>query len=116
MSPVIDVSDEVLQRITDSIVKTSNPERIILFGSRATTVYQSDSDVDLLVVLESEFDCQGSRIEEIARMEKALRGTRIPTDLLVYSHDEFERWKDTPTHVIHRAVQQGKVLYERSST
>ncbi len=114
MSLSIDVNDEIVQQITDCLVKTSNPERIILFGSRAANMNQSDSDVDLLVIVDSGFHLQRSRIKEIARMEKALRGTKVPTDLLVYSHDEFERWKDTPTHVIHRAVQEGKVLYERS--
>jgi len=114
MTLVIDVNDEVLHRITDSIVKTCNPERIILFGSRAAQKNKPDSDVDLLVVVDSEFNAHRSRFKEIARIENALRGVAVPTDLLVYSRDEYERWKDVPTHVIYQAVQNGQALYERS--
>jgi hypothetical protein len=38
----------------------------------------------------------------------------VPTDVLVYSRDEAERWRKSLNHVVGRALREGKVLYERS--
>ncbi|MGH7565020.1 MAG: hypothetical protein ACREK5_11465 [Gemmatimonadota bacterium] len=38
----------------------------------------------------------------------------VAKDILLYSADELERWRDSPNHIIGRALRQGRVLYERS--
>src|SRR5512146_1544307 len=50
------VDDKLLKHITDTIVEKFHPRRIILFGSHARGDPRPDSDVDLLVVMDSEKD------------------------------------------------------------
>ena len=42
---------EEIKALTDRIVRAFHPDRIVLFGSYASGTPNSDSDVDLLVVL-----------------------------------------------------------------
>ena len=46
--------DHQLRKITDQIVRDYQPERVILFGSWAWGTPHHDSDVDLLVIKDSE--------------------------------------------------------------
>lgn len=43
-------TDELLDRMTSTIVATASPEAVILFGSRATGCATQESDVDFLVI------------------------------------------------------------------
>jgi len=114
MNIVFDVSDTVLQQMVQAIVKECDPEQVILFGSRASQTNRPDSDVDLLVITRHAFISGRNRVKEIARLERALKGIKIPTDILVFSREEMEKWRDSLNHVAGRALREGKVLYERS--
>ncbi|MBI4756819.1 MAG: nucleotidyltransferase domain-containing protein [Betaproteobacteria bacterium] len=105
--------DVVLQRMVDVIVREADPDTIILFGSRARGTARADSDVDLLIVEPEPFTRTHSRIDESARLHLALRRFPVSKDLLLYSRDEFDAWKDTPGHVITTARKCGRVLHAR---
>lgn len=106
---VMDALPEIVRRL----VETSQPERIILFGSWATGTNKPDSDLDLLVIKKDSFRSGGSRLREIGRLERALGRLPYPTDILVYSRDEIEHWKTSTEHVIARALKEGKEVYAR---
>ena len=99
---------ELLRRLTAALVNAANPDRIILFGSRARGEGTEDSDFDIMVV-ESRI---GDRGEEMVRLSRALRSLGIPVDLLVVSTDQFQYWRDTPGNVYFEAASEGLVLYE----
>lgn len=108
-------NEEVLLRqMVETIVSEVAPETIILFGSRARGDARPDSDVDLLVVETEPFSPQRSRRKEAARLYMALRGLAVSKDILLYSRDEFERWKNSLNHVVGRAYREGRVLHGRS--
>lgn len=111
----IDTNNEkaLLQQIVDTIVREVSPEAIILFGSRARGDARLDSDVDLLIVETEPFSPQRSRRKEAARLYIALKGLEISKDLLLYSRDEFEHWRNSTNHVVGRAIREGKVLHGR---
>lgn len=44
------LDDKALQQITSSVLKVSNPKKIIMFGSYARKEADEDSDLDLLVI------------------------------------------------------------------
>ena len=44
--------DPILRRIVEVIVREIDPERMILFGSRARGDHKEDSDYDILVLKE----------------------------------------------------------------
>jgi predicted nucleotidyltransferase len=108
-----DITDKALQEITDAIVREVDPERIVLFGSRARGDVTGDSDVDLLVVERGSFGKGRSRRAELTKVERALIRFAVPTDILLYSMEELERWRGSLNHVIGRALREGKILYER---
>ena len=115
MTSPIEIIDEkiLLQQMVDTIVREVSPEVIILFGSRARGDARADSDVDLLIVETEPFSPQRSRRKEAARLYIALKGLNISTDILLYSRDEFEQWKNSTSHVIGRAIREGKILHGR---
>ncbi len=108
-------SDEeaLLHQMVEIIVREASPEAIILFGSRAHGDAQPDSDVDLLIVESEPFSPQRSRRKEAARLYIALKGLNVSKDILLYSREEFDHWKNSSNHVIGRAVREGKVLYSQ---
>lgn len=102
--------ETLLHQMVDVIVREVAPEAIILFGSRAGDHARPDSDIDLLVVESLPFTPQRSRRKEAARLYMALRHVAIPKDILLYSRDEYNHWKNSPNHVIGRAHREGHVL------
>ena len=105
--------NSLLRQIVDVIVRISAPEAIVLFGSRARGNAHDDSDVDLLVVEKEPFTPQRSRRKEVARLQLALRNLPLSKDILVYSRDEFEHWRNSQNHLIGRARREGQVLHGR---
>jgi predicted nucleotidyltransferase len=103
----------LLQQMVDVIVREVDPETIILFGSRARGDARPDSDVDLLIVESEPFSPQRSRFQEINRLYSLLRNLSVSKDLLVYSREEFDKWKTSLNHVVGRASREGRVLHER---
>ena len=106
--------DEVIREMVDTIVREADPDTVILFGSHARGGAREDSDVDLLIVEPKPFSPLHSRRRETARLYFALRKVAIPKDLLLYSREEFERFKDSPHHIVARVRREGHVLHERT--
>ena len=104
----------LLDQMVKTIVSEVAPETIILFGSRARGDARPDSDVDLLVVETEPFSPQRSRRKEAARLYMALRGLAVSKDILLYSREEFDHWKNSLNHVVGRACREGRVLHGRS--
>jgi predicted nucleotidyltransferase len=107
------VTEKVLAVIVQVIVREVDPERIYLFGSRARGNARADSDVDLLIVERKSFGPQHSRFLEINRVYRVLSSFRVPKDILLYSDDEFAKWRSSINHVVGRCNREGKLLYER---
>jgi predicted nucleotidyltransferase len=105
--------ESLLKQMVQTIVREVSPEAIILFGSRARGDARPDSDVDLLVVESEPFSPQRSRRKEAARLYMALRGLALSKDILLYSRDEFDHWKNSLNHVAGRAHREGRVLHGR---
>ena len=110
---MVPVTDALLDQMVQAIVAEVDPEQVILFGSRARGDAREDSDVDLVVVEAEPFGKTRSRRLEAVRLWKSLSGFIVPKDILVYSRDDVEYWRDSLNHVLARALREGKVLYER---
>ena len=98
--------DEMVQRL----VTEFDPEQVILFGSHAWGTPTDDSDLDLYVVVTT------SEEDSIKRMQRAygcLGRRTVPTDVLVKTRAEVERYKPLLASLEHKVCEQGKVLYER---
>jgi predicted nucleotidyltransferase len=111
--PYFSNEETLLHQMVETIVREVAPETIILFGSRARGDARPDSDVDLLVVESEPFSPQRSRRKEAARLYMALRGLAVSKDILLYSRDEFDHWKNSLNHVAGKAHREGRVLHGR---
>lgn len=107
------VTDGLVDEMVRAIVEEVDPEQVILFGSRARGDAREDSDVDLVVLEAEPFGPERSRHEETIRLYHALAQFRVAADVLVYSRDDVNYWRDSLNHVLARALREGKVLYER---
>ncbi len=111
---MVPVTDKLLDQMVQAIVAEVDPEQVILFGSRARGDAREDSDVDLVVVEAEPFGKARSRRLEAARVYEAVAGFDALTDILIYSRDEVDHWRDSVNHVLARALREGTVLYERA--
>lgn len=107
------VTEELLGRMVRLIVNEVDPEKVILFGSRGRGDATPESDVDLVVIEAAAFDETRSRLREEARLYKVLASVRVRKDILVYSAEDVDYWRDSLNYVLARALREGRVLYER---
>ena len=109
-----EVTDAIIDQMVQALVDEADPEQVILFGSRARGDSSEHSDVDLIVVEAEPFGPDRSRHKETVRLRQALRPFRVPVDVLVYSQEDVDYWRDSLNFVLARALLEGRVLYERS--
>jgi predicted nucleotidyltransferase len=109
---MLQVTDELLKEMTDTIVREVNPRQIILFGSYARGDARPDSDLDILVVEDGPFDAQRSRRAAMTRLCDIMFDYYIPIDFLIFTPEEMEKWKDAKNHVVAHALGEGRILYE----
>jgi len=103
------VVKDVTEDIVRCLVEAAQPEKIILFGSRARGDARPNSDFDVLVIKESD----EPRYRRDAPLYVALAGLDVPVDVMVYTPEEIREWSEVPMAFITTAVREGKVVYER---
>ena len=97
--------EEIVKRIVDNY----KPEKIILFGSYAYGIPTKDSDLDLLIVKDSNLP----RHKRAREIRKYLWGiSEIPKDIIVYTQEEIDDWKGVEEAFVTKVVKKGKILYE----
>ena len=98
-----------LDTVTRRIIEALNPQKIILFGSHAYGMPTPDSDVDILIVMES----QDRPTERAVKVSRLLRPRPFPMDILVRTPEEIRHRLKIGDHFIQEIMNQGKILYER---
>jgi len=100
--------EPLLEQIVARIVEQAQPEKVILFGSRARGDARSNSDFDILVIKESD----EPRYRRGVALYGALAKLPAEVDVLVYTPQEVWEWSAVPQAFVTTAVREGKVLYE----
>jgi predicted nucleotidyltransferase len=103
------VDNPVLAEIVRRLVRAVDPERLILFGSRAAGYDRPGSDYDILII-KSEPD---PALRRTGPLYRQLHGMPQPVDLLWFTPEEVEDWSQVRQHVVTQAVRNGVVVYER---
>ena len=107
----VTVDESVLEKIVRRLVDAIDPDCIILFGSRARGDARPDSDVDLLIIKDSDEPVY----RRAQRAYRALSDLGVPKDIIWRTPAEVEEWSNVPTYVTTRAMDEGRVLYEKRS-
>ncbi len=104
-----EVTQELLEEVVRRLVRVANPQKIVLFGSRARRDHGARSDLDLLVITES----TEPRHKRAIPLLSALQDIMIPMDILVYTPDEVREWSAVRQAFPTTAIREGRILYER---
>ena len=105
------ISQETIEEVKNRLIKVYNPVTIYLFGSYAWGNPDEDSDLDLLIVVDSSDEKRHKRGIPGSR---SLRGMLIPKDILVFTKDEFDSWAQNVTTLCYKVKNTGKILYARA--
>ena len=98
-----------LRRYLDLLKQHYDPQRVILFGSMASDQISEWSDLDLVIVMDSD-----SRFLDRTKEVMRLLRPRVGVDILVYTPEEFEQLCEERAFVRTEIAEKGKVLYERA--
>lgn len=99
-----------LKKIVEIIARSADPDRIILFGSRAKgTADPKRSDYDICVIKSG----VKHRRELAMKLYRDLYGVGVPVDVIVETPETFEKARDNPFLIYHDIAEQGGIVYEK---
>ncbi|MFY9189176.1 MAG: nucleotidyltransferase domain-containing protein [bacterium] len=97
-----------LEAVLDRVVSAADPDRVILFGSRAYGKEKADSDFDLLVI-KAGIKHRRALAQKVYRN---LAGIPASVDILVETPEGLEKKKSIPG-LVYADAAKGQVVYER---
>lgn len=102
--------EQELKRYLELLIGHNGLEQVILFGSVVTGHVHSNSDIDLVIVKQTELPFW-QRLREVRRLLQP----RVGTDILVYTPGEFEQLCQARAFFRDEILNKGRVVYGRDS-
>ena len=97
-----------LSRYVSLLQQRENLERILVFGSLVTGDVHPWSDIDLVIVQDTDLTFW-QRLREVRRLLQP----KVGTDILVYTPKEWEEMKRERPFFRQEILDKSKTLYER---
>jgi uncharacterized protein len=104
------ISMHAIRAVAQRIADRFQPEKIILFGSYAYGHPKPESDVDLLVIMDTPLRSRQQRLE----ISRALSPRPFPLDIIVRTPRELAERIAIGDLFLREITTRGKVLYERN--
>lgn len=101
------IDEKRLEEIKEKIVKAVSPEKIILFGSYATGTATEESDLDLLVIWDTDLNPHKRNLF----LSRLFPKRDFSLDIFAFTKKEVERLKDIAGTILYEAFHNGKVIY-----
>jgi len=101
------VSFNEIENVARKIGQKINAKAVLLFGSYARNQPGKHSDVDLLVIAESDLP----RYKRSRELHLMFKPYPFPMDILVYTPEEVEKEKEFELSFISTVLREGKKLY-----
>ena len=100
-------------------LKSTQPEKIILFGSYAYGIPTENSDLDILVVtgddmIPSSFSEKSQIYLRISKSISDIK-TKFPIDLIVHTKAMHQKFIELNSLFARELLTKGKVLYEKNN-
>lgn len=96
-----------IEKVAKKIAEQAKAQSVILFGSYARGQAAADSDVDLLVIAESDLP----RHKRSRQLHLMFKPYPFAMDILVYTPGEVEAERQFELSFISRVLREGKRLY-----
>jgi predicted nucleotidyltransferase len=110
-APTIDIRvripDETIRELISQIALQFQPRRIIFFGSYAYGKPQPESDVDILVIMETDL----RESEQALRIRQQIN-PQFGVDILVYTPSRLEQRLKLGDSFLQEIIAKGSVMYE----
>ncbi|OFX18271.1 MAG: hypothetical protein A2033_17625 [Bacteroidetes bacterium GWA2_31_9] len=105
------ISQSQINDVISKIVTYYKPEKILLFGSYANGTATEDSDLDLLVVKNSDLP----RYKRALELRRYLRPFKFlfPIDLLVFTNEELVNQSTSSFSFANDVLSTCKIVYEK---
>ncbi len=104
------IPEEAIRDVVRQIVEKFHPQKIILFGSYARGNPRPESDLDILVVMDTPL----SENQQALLIDQALERDLFGLDLIVRTPKNLEKRIALGDSFLREVVKQGKILYEAS--
>ena len=92
-------------------LRSYDPDKVILFGSRARGEDDEYSDIDLVIIKRTEEDF----LDRLSRVGRCLSHLPKAVDILVYTPDEVDQMLEEGRDFIRMVLEEGKVIYEKQA-
>ena len=98
-----------IETVAKRIGVAANAKSVILFGSYARGDAKENSDVDLLVIAESDLP----RFKRSRELYKLFKPYPFGMDILVYTPAEVKKNQKCPLSFVSTVLKEGKKIYAR---
>lgn len=104
------IPQEAIDQVVEQIVEKFKPQKIILFGSYARGNPRPESDVDMLVVMDTPIKDVHQAIQICQRIDY-----RFGLDLIVHTPKYLQQRLEMGDWFLRDVINEGKVLYEAAN-
>jgi predicted nucleotidyltransferase len=98
-------------KVVEMIRDGYDPEKIIIFGSHARGQASRHSDLDIMVIK----DTDAGQFDRIREVSELVRPRPLPLDILVKTPEEIEHRLEIGDYFIREIMDEGVVAYERAT-
>jgi predicted nucleotidyltransferase len=103
------LTEKEIEKLIDRIAKRIQPEKIIIFGSYAKGAATIRSDLDILVINETELP-MANRADDL---KPVLFNLLIPVDVHVYTPEEVKEYGKESFSFLNSILKSGKIVFEK---
>lgn len=112
------VTPALINAIRDRIVEYLQPEKIILFGSRAIGAATQDSDIDLVLILNDKHPIAAlKRLDRFGAVLKLFHYRSFGLDAIVLTEAEIKQLREENEgewDLVLEILEEGKTIYDHA--
>lgn len=103
---------EKINLILQQLINKYHPNKVILFGSYASGLFNEDSDLDFLIIKR---DVPVDGIDRRWQLRKMVDTGGIPVDFLVVTPNEVRKRLQMNDPFLKNIIDEGKIMYSDKS-
>lgn len=101
---------DTLEKLIDIIIEEIDPDKVILFGSRARGDERAYSDYDIMIIKEN---LKNGRAL-LRKVYLSLSGIGAPVDLIIIDGKKLRENIDDPFMIYGEVLREGRILYAKA--